>query len=82
MQNQLEMSQVKLIQSVLGCACIVRLSVMNLFHPLVVVSASNVLWVVLETSDELFHFLSFKADLIDSCEQRKPADESRQTLIL
>lgn len=39
---------------------------------------SHVLWVVLQTGDELFHFFALEADLIDGREQRKPAEEKTQ----
>lgn len=38
---------------------------------------SYVLWVVLQTGDELFHFFALKADLVDCRKQRKPAEENR-----
>lgn len=58
----------------------------NLFPPLVVGScycsgktrlqvALHVLWVVLQTGDELFHLLAFVADLVDRCKQREPEEE-------
>lgn len=36
---------------------------------------SHVLWVVLQTGDELFHLFAFKADLVDCREQREPAED-------
>lgn len=38
---------------------------------------SHVLWVVLQTGDELSHISALEADLIDCRKQRKPAEESR-----
>lgn len=34
---------------------------------------SHVFWVILQTSDELFHVSALKADLVDGREQRKAA---------
>lgn len=66
-----------------SCLCV---SLMNLCHPLLVVQCywrhrcvcrlapSHVLWVVVQTGDELFHCFALKADLIDCREQGKPAE--------
>lgn len=42
----------------------------------------HVLWVVLQTGDELFHCFALKADLVDSCKQRKPAGENRYSVCI
>lgn len=34
---------------------------------------SHVFWVILQTSDELFHVSALEADLVDGREQRKAA---------
>lgn len=40
----------------------------------------HVLWMVLQTGDELFYLFALKADLVDSRKQRKPAEEMKNWL--